>query len=184
MSLCLLCPCLEPVGSPKRPSQCKQTLRIRGNAHAYVTSKSSGQLLTTRTHHCQIKSRVQILQTSHYRTKYKGHYFAQPSKAESAVILDVLSLRFSFPMRHISLVGKRSTDVYLGINRSHASSVTRFPFRNFSDSAGEGDGTFKRVQQLYVFGIVVTYLIVQHPVILCYYAARLDVHLVDDCNSI
>ncbi|CAL8462062.1 g1593 [Coccomyxa elongata] len=50
-------------------------------------------------------------------------------------------------MRHISLVGKRSIDLYLVINRSHASSVTRFPFRNFSDSAGEGDGTFKRVQQ-------------------------------------
>lgn len=74
-------------------------------------------------------------------------------------------------MRDISLVGKRSIDLYLGLNRSHIASVTRVPFRNFSDSAGEGDGTFKRVQQLYVRDIITTLFFVQHCVNLCHRSA-------------
>ncbi|KAK9906845.1 hypothetical protein WJX75_009027 [Coccomyxa subellipsoidea] len=50
-------------------------------------------------------------------------------------------------MRHIPLIGKRSFDLYRGFNGTQFVILPRHSCRTYSESAGDGDGTFRRVQQ-------------------------------------
>lgn len=54
-------------------------------------------------------------------------------------------------MRHIPLIGKRSFDFYRSLHGTQFVNRPKHSCRTYSESAGDGDGTFRRVQQLYVF---------------------------------